>query len=152
MSAATTTQHKGRHGSESEEMYLETILVLQNEKSEGVHAVDIARRMGFSKPTVSEYLKKLRKRGLVTVNEESHVALTEEGRRIANGIYDRHTVISEMFKMLGISPEVATEDACRIEHYISDETFQHIKQHYLKYRSQTSTTGMRREGTEGPTD
>ena len=111
---ANNTHHK--RNQETTEMYLETILLLEREK-DGVHAVDIAKNLGFSKPTVSEYLKRLHHQGLLSVNTDSHVQLTEEG------VYERHTVLSQLFEQLGVTPEVAVEDACRIEHFISDETF-----------------------------
>ncbi len=117
---ANNTHHK--RNQETTEMYLETILLLEREK-DGVHAVDIAKNLGFSKPTVSEYLKRLHHQGLLSVNTDSHVQLTEEGRRRAEGVYERHTVLSQLFEQLGVTPEVAVEDACRIEHFISDETF-----------------------------
>ena len=112
---------------ESTEMYLETILIL-NEEKDGVHAVDVAERLGFSKPTVSEYLKKLRGQGLVTIDESNHLGLTEEGQRQAEVIYERHNVLAALFEHIGVSHDTAIEDACRVEHYISEETFDRIKE------------------------
>lgn len=113
--------------SESAEMYLETIHVLHLE-NEHVHAVDIARAMGFSKPTISEWMGKLRKQGLVKM-DGSNILLTEEGEAIATKIYERHVLITKLLRNLGVSEETAEEDACRIEHYISEETFDCLKQH-----------------------
>lgn len=119
--------------SESVEMYLETIHVLQ-QKQEQVHAVDIARARGFSKPTISEWMGKLRKRGLVAV-ESGKITLTQEGERIAEKVYERHVAISELLRSMGVSEETAEKDACRIEHYISDETFDCLKQHLAKIQN-----------------
>ena len=112
---------------ESTEMYLETILILNKEK-DGVHAVDIAERMGFSKPTVSEYLKKLRAQGLVSIDDCNHLTLTDEGEQIAQTIYERHNVLAALLEHIGVSHDTAVEDACRVEHYISEETFGKIKE------------------------
>lgn len=117
--------------SETSEMYLETILILREEK-DGVHAVDIARALDFSKPTVSEYLHRLRDEDLVSIDENSHVSLTEKGEKIAQTIYERHQVLSAVLMHIGVSEETAIEDACRIEHYISAETFDRIKEFCCK--------------------
>ena len=113
---------------ESAEMYLETIHVL-HEEQDTVHAVDIARRMGYSKPTISEWMGKLRKQGYV-VMEGSNILLTESGEAVAQKIYERHILLTDLLTRLGVSEQTAEEDACRIEHYISDETFQCLKNHY----------------------
>ncbi len=113
---------------ESTEMYLETIHVLHQEQ-EKVHAVDIAKRMGYSKPTISEWMGKLRKSGYVEM-DGSNILLTEAGEAIATKIYERHILLTALFKGIGVSEETASEDACRVEHYISDETFQCLKAHY----------------------
>lgn len=113
---------------ESTEMYLETILVLHQEQ-EKVHAVDIAKRMGYSKPTISEWMGKLRKNGYVEM-DGSNILLTDAGRAIAEKIYERHLLLSALFKSVGVNEETATEDACRVEHYISDETFRCLKEYY----------------------
>ncbi|MBQ9068723.1 MAG: metal-dependent transcriptional regulator [Eggerthellaceae bacterium] len=112
---------------ESAEMYLETIHVLSQEQ-EMVRAVDIASRMGFSKPTISEWMHKLVDGGYVQIDGSS-ITLTESGLEVATKIYERHTVLEDFLKKLGVQAEVAEEDACRIEHYISDETFEAIKRH-----------------------
>lgn len=116
--------------SESSEMYLETIYVLHLEK-EKVQAVDIARKMGFSKPTISEWMNKLRKNGLVETNQ-GNITLTPEGEKTASKIYERHIAITEMLKGIGVSEKTAEEDACRIEHYISDETFDCLRRHIAR--------------------
>lgn len=113
--------------SESAEMYLETIYMLHLE-SERVQAVDIARKMGFSKPTISEWMGKLRRGGLVET-EGGNITLTPEGEKAAAKIYDRHVTITQILKGIGVSEKTAEEDACRIEHYISDETFDCLKCH-----------------------
>ena len=117
---------------EAAEMYLETILVLHKRQG-AVRAIDIANEMGYSKPTVSEQMKKFRENGYIFVNGEGHITLSEAGRKIAERTYERHNVISEIFMGLGVSREVAYADACRVEHYISQETFERMREHYLKY-------------------
>ena len=116
---------------ESGEMYLETILVLARTKPE-VHAVDIAGEMGISKASVSRALGRLRDESCIIIDQAGRIAFTEKGRSIAEKIYERHTVLTELLTNLGVSPEVAAEDACRIEHDISDETFRCIKEHRAK--------------------
>ena len=111
---------------ESGEMYLETIYVL-TKKDPHVHAVDICEYMGFSKPSVSRALGLLKKGGYVTVSPDGHIALTDTGREVAEKIYNRHEIITAMLIKIGVSPEVAANDACRIEHVISDESFEAIK-------------------------
>ena len=117
---------------ESGEMYLETILVLSKEKPH-VHAVDVADYMGFSKPSVSRGIARLKADGYVTVKEGcSCLHLTEKGKAVAERIYERHTVITELLTRVGVSPETAVADACKIEHDVSDETFACLKQHARK--------------------
>ncbi len=115
---------------EAAEMYLETILTLR-ERTGVVRSVDIAREMGYSKPTVSEQMKKFRENGYITVNEDGHVLLTEKGEQIAQKTWEKHNVLVDVFKKIGVSEEVAEEDACRIEHYISEETFYALKRYVL---------------------
>lgn len=107
-------------------MYLETILVLSRKK-EAVHAVDIGKEMGYSKPSVSRAMGILREGGFIEVADSGEITLTEEGRERAESIYDRHNVISKLLMRIGVSEETAAEDACRVEHYISDETFEALK-------------------------
>ncbi len=114
--------------SEAVENYLETILVLSKKKPD-LHAVDICDELGYSRPTVSVVVKQMKGNGLITVDEFNHIALTEKGRAIAESIYERHNIISEFFMAIGVSEETALKDACKIEHDISDETFECIKKH-----------------------
>lgn len=113
---------------ESAENYLETILILQ-QRTGNVRSIDIAAEMEFSKPSVSIAMKNLRERGCITVDKDGFITLTTEGRRIAESVYQRHILFTEWLKSLGVDPQVAAEDACRIEHVISDETFQAIRRH-----------------------
>ena len=115
---------------ESGEMYLETILVL-SEKSENVHAIDVGKYMGYSKPSVSRAMGILKEGGFIEVSDSGVITLTETGRERAESIYERHNVISELLMRIGVSKETAIEDACKAEHYISDETFNAIKK-FLK--------------------
>ncbi len=111
---------------ESGQMYLESIYVLSKEKS-GVHAIDVCEYLGYSKPSVSRALGLLKKGGYVTVDAEDHLHLTESGTAIAAKIYDRHTVLTEFLILLGVDETTANDDACRIEHDISDASFEAIK-------------------------
>lgn len=120
---------------ESGEMYLETILVLYKRGLERVRAIDIVKEMNFSKPSVSIALSNLKKEGYVSVDANGTVELTDAGLKIAKKIYERHVILSQMLVELGVSEKTASEDACRIEHVISDETFKAIKKHY-KTRSE----------------
>lgn len=113
---------------ESAENYLETILI-ESKKKERVRAVDICTHLGFSRPTVSIMLKKLRESGLVEIDSGNALLLTEQGKKIAEETYERHCVISKMLIMLGVSAETAKVDACKIEHDLSDESFACIKKH-----------------------
>lgn len=114
---------------EAAEMYLETIYMLSKELPK-VRAVDITRKMGFSKPTISIQMRKFRENGYVTVNEDGGIVLTKRGLEIAERIYERHVVISQILIKLGVDEPTAYQDACRIEHYISDTTFQCMKRHF----------------------
>ena len=113
---------------ESGEMYLETIYVL-SQQQDLVRSLDVANYMDYSKPSVSRAVGILKKHGYLTVEENGHLALTETGLATAAKIYERHNVLSEMLIGLGVNEETAVEDACRIEHYISDESFDAIKKH-----------------------
>ena len=112
---------------ESGEMYLETIFVL-SQKQEVVRSIDISEEMGFSKPSVSRAVNLLKNSGHIQMDSKGRITLTPGGLAIARVIYDRHTTLSALFRKLGVSEAVATEDACRVEHYISDETFAAIKE------------------------
>lgn len=113
---------------ESAENYLETIFILQKRKG-AVRSIDIANELSFSKPSVSVAMKHLREAGYVEMDAEGYISLLEPGRAIAEKIYERHTMISDWLMALGVSPQVAVEDACRMEHVISEESFQAIKAH-----------------------
>ncbi|MGN0515082.1 MAG: metal-dependent transcriptional regulator [Lachnospiraceae bacterium] len=116
---------------ESPEDYLETILIL-SDKSENVRSVDIAAHLGFSKPSVSVAMKKLRESSLISMDPYGKVSLTSEGRAIAEKVYERHQVISGLLMRIGVSRENALNDACRIEHVISDEAFDRLREIYQK--------------------
>lgn len=113
---------------ESAENYLETILVLHKRKG-AVRSIDIANEMNFSKPSVSVAMKNLRQGGYVKVDDDGSIILLDKGQEIAEKIYERHTLISEWLTAMGVDAEVAAEDACRIEHVISAETFDALKRH-----------------------
>lgn len=114
------------HLQESGEMYLETIYLLSR-KQGSVRSVDVAEHMGYSKPSVSRAVGLLKQGGYIETDNEGFLLLTEEGRHVAEKIFERHTVLSRFLIDLGVSPEIAAEDACKIEHVISDETFQAVK-------------------------
>ena len=116
------------HLQESGEMYLETIYVL-SQSSNHVRSNDVAEHMGYSKPSVSRAMGLLKQGGYVIVDEDGFLVLTEEGRNMAQKIFDRHTVLSKLLVSMGVSEKTAAEDACKIEHVISDETFHAIKNH-----------------------
>ena len=113
---------------ESGEMYLETIYVL-NKANTHVRSVDISEHMGYSKPSVSRAVHLLEQKGYIVIDRDGFIVLTEEGQLLAEKIFERHTVISGMLMRLGVDPETAAEDACRMEHAISDVTFEAIKRH-----------------------
>jgi len=119
---------------ESGEMYLETILILAKDKPD-LHAIDISEHMGYSKPSVSRAIGILKKEGYITVDEHLHIRLTESGKKIAEKIYERHTVISEFLCSIGVDEQTAADDACRIEHVISDRSFTELK-NYMKVKEQ----------------
>lgn len=124
----------------SAEDYLETILILY-QRHGVVHAIDIANELAFSKPSVSVAMKNLRENGYITVSKTNEITLTETGRSIAETIYERHTLLSKWLIALGVPPEIAAEDACRMEHVISAESFSAIKQHAQKSASQPESKG-----------
>ena len=113
---------------ESGEMYLETIYILSQENS-FVRAVDVGERMGFSKPSVSRAMGLLRQDGYLEVAANGAITLTESGLAVASKIYERHTMLADFLVRIGVSPEVAVQDACKIEHDISDETFEAIRRY-----------------------
>lgn len=112
----------------SAEDYLERILIIFNRKG-SVHAIDIANELEFSKPSVSVAMKNLRENGYITVDESNVISLTSAGRAIAEKIYERHLLLTRWLCDLGVSPEVAADDACKMEHVISEESFRALKAH-----------------------
>ena len=111
---------------ESGEMYLESIYVL-SKNGGGVRSIDVCEYLGYSKPSVSRAVGLLRQGGYIVMDDEGYLSLTEEGSEIAEKMYERHTLLSEFLMRLGVSREVAVEDACKIEHDISDQSFEAIK-------------------------
>ena len=116
---------------ESGEMYLETILLLSR-RGGYVRSIDISEHMGYSKPSVSRAMSVLKRDGYITMDDESHITLTEAGLAVAEKIYARHEVLRRMLVHLGVSPETASNDACKMEHTISDETFLAIENYLSK--------------------
>ena len=113
---------------ESQEDYLEKILQISKEK-ESVHAIDIAREMSFSKPSVSIAMNKLKEAGYIEINEKGEITLTPSGLQIAEKTLEKHIILTKMLMYLGVDEETAKEDACRMEHDISDKTWEAIKKH-----------------------
>lgn len=116
---------------ESGEMYIESIYVL-NKKNGNVRSIDVCEHLGYSKPSVSRAMSLLKKGGFVIADENGYLSLTEAGLEIAEKMYQRHTVLSEFLVSLGVDEKTACEDACKIEHHISDESFNAIKKHITK--------------------
>lgn len=121
------------HLQESGEMYLESIYVL-SKKLNGVHSIDISEYMGYSKPSVSRAVGLLKKGGYIRIDEDNHITLTDTGLAIAEKIYDRHTLLTTMLVQLGVPEEIAAQDACKMEHAISDESLEAIRKHMENYR------------------
>ena len=113
---------------ESGEMYLETILVL-SKRLDHVRSIDVGEEMGFSKPSVSRAMSILRNGHYVEMDENNYITLTDSGRAIAEKIFERHTVLSTLLERIGVDPQTAADDACKMEHVISDKTFEAIKKH-----------------------
>ena len=116
---------------ESAENYLETILILHNRKGY-VRSTDIATELGFSKPSVSVAMKNLRTNEYIVMDENGFISLTDKGMSIASAVYEKHTVLSRWLVSLGVDPTTAAEDACRMEHVISQESFTKLKEHAEK--------------------
>lgn len=114
---------------ESAQDYLEAILILSKQQ-EYVRATDICGYFGYARATVSVFVKQLKENGYVTVSEHNHIRLTNEGLAIAEEMYERHTFLSDLFIKLGVPEEIAKEDACRVEHYVSKDTFEALKKHF----------------------
>ena len=115
---------------ESGQMYLETIYIL-SQNSTFVRAIDVGEQLGFTKPSVSVAMKNLRENGYAKTDEDGMITLTDKGRKIAETIYERHTFLSDWLAALGVEKSTAAEDACRIEHVISDESFQKLKKQLM---------------------
>lgn len=118
---------------ESAQDYLEAILILSKQQ-EYVRATDICGYFGYARATVSVFIKQLKENGYVTVSEHNHIRLTKEGLAIAEEMYERHTFLSDMFIQMGVTEEVAREDACRVEHYVSKETFEAMKKYFREHQ------------------
>ena len=116
---------------ESAENYLETILILQN-RNGSVRSIDIANELEFSKPSVSIAMRNLRERELISVDPNGYITLLQEGKEIAEEIFERHQLITDWLVALGVDPLIAAEDACRVEHVLSKESFEALKAHALK--------------------
>lgn len=116
---------------ESSENYLESILMLKEQKG-SVRSIDVARQMNFSKPSVSRAMGLLRENGYITMDKEGWIELTESGLAIAASIYERHCLLTRWLTALGVTPETAAQDACRMEHDVSQETFEKLKAHIEK--------------------
>ena len=119
---------------ESGEMYLEGIYVLLS-RSNRVRAVDVAEYTGYKKPSVSRAMGILRENGFIVTDADGYISLTEKGRQLAEKTYERHSVLTECFMSLGVSEQTAAKDACRIEHVISDETFDAMKKHLREQKA-----------------
>lgn len=120
------------HLQESGEMYLETILIL-SKKSSFVRSIDVGEYMGFSKPSVSRAVAILKKGGFLNVSADGALTLTDTGLELAEKIYERHTILTDVLVRLGVDEKTAAEDACKIEHDISDESFHALKRHALNH-------------------
>lgn len=120
------------HKGESVEDYLETILRLSKSLPQ-VRSIDIVHDTGYTKPSVSVAMKNLRQKEYIVMDESGYITLTEEGRAIAETTFERHQVITRLFVNLGVSEEVAAEDACKVEHVLSEETFNALKNHLERY-------------------
>ncbi len=115
---------------ESGEMYLETIYIL-SKKLPVVRSIDISEELAYSKPSVSRAIKLLETDGYITLDKNKFISFTKKGKEIANMIYERHQVLCKALESIGVDHETAADDACKIEHIISDQTFQKIKEHFL---------------------
>ena len=119
------------HIQESGEMYLETIYILSKTLS-SVRSIDVSEHLGYSKPSVSRAVGLLKNGGFITVGDNGELLLTKQGLFIAEEMYERHTILTDWLIGLGVSQETATEDACRIEHFLSEESFEAIKKHFSR--------------------
>lgn len=121
---------------ESAEMYLETIYTLSQKKS-SVRSIDVAESLGYSRPSISRAVSLLKNDGYLSVNEDGFLILTDKGTAAAQKVYERHTILTAALIALGVDPAAAAEDACRVEHVISDKSFDAIKAHMAKYNNGT---------------
>ncbi len=119
---------------ESAENYLEAVLIIRQEKGQ-VRAIDIVNYLGFSKPSVSIAMKQLETNGYISRDSDGHISLTEEGMEIATAVYERHDLLSKIFMEIGVSEDTAKDDACKIEHHISQETFECLKEFYANMKN-----------------
>lgn len=122
--------HLKHRSNESIEDYLETILSLQKKLGQ-VRSIDIANEMNFSKPSVSVAMKNLREKEFITIDENGHILLTESGKKQAEDVLEKHTILTNWLISLGVNQEIAQEDACRMEHDMSEETFSALKAHII---------------------
>lgn len=118
---------------ESGQMYLESIYILLQQYAK-IRAIDVGTYLGYTKPSVSRAVGILKKGEYITVDSDGYISLTSTGKELAEKLYERHTVLTNMLMALGIDKETATEDACRIEHVISDKSFDVVKKHYFDYK------------------
>ncbi len=119
---------------ESGQMYLEAIYVLL-QKNDKIRAIDVGAYLGYTKPSVSRAVGLLKKSEHISVDSDGYITMTPKGEAFAEQLYERHTVLTKMLMALGVDEETATEDACRIEHVISDKSFTAVKKHYLDYKN-----------------
>ncbi|NLF45093.1 MAG: metal-dependent transcriptional regulator [Syntrophomonadaceae bacterium] len=118
---------------ETIENYLETIFMLL-QKQDSIRSIDVVNEMGYSKPTISVMMKQLREGGFIEIDESGYITLTNVGLDIAKRVYERHVLLTEILIKLGVTEEVAHEDACKVEHQLSKESFARIKEYYLKHK------------------
>lgn len=133
---------------ESAENYLETILMLQEENGYA-RSIDVANKLNFSKPSVSVAMKNLRENGYITVENEGHLVLTDKGREIADRMYERHKLLSRWLIYMGVDEKTALEDACRMEHVISVETFDAMKKHFALFHGIMEENGGQTQNCSG---
>ena len=126
------------HKGESAEDYMETILILSR-SIPAVRSIDIVRETGYSKPSVSVAMKNLRQKEYIVMDADGYITMTDAGRLIAERTYERHTVLTNLLVSLGVPEDTAAEDACKVEHVISDETFNALKEHGQKYGKRVET-------------
>ena len=126
---------------ESAENYLESILMIQKEKG-SVRSIDIVNMLGYSKPSVSVAMKKLRESGYISMATDGLITLNESGLEIARTVYGRHKAITKLFILLGVDPEQAAEDACKVEHDLSNETYDRIREFVLKNGGEQTDTSV----------